>query len=53
MVKCKEGKRCGNCHTIQPFSKTHVTCLNDQSKSCGCLKSVNCGGCKHWSGDSK
>jgi hypothetical protein len=41
-------KTCGNCFTIQPHSETHVVCLNDECKSCGCLKSVNSAGCKKW-----
>lgn len=41
-------KTCGNCATIQPFSKTHVTCLCMGHKACGALKSVKSGGCKRW-----
>lgn len=50
MADTKEQKKtCGNCFTIQPFSETHVMCLNEHCKSCNCLKSVNSAGCKKWS----
>ena len=50
MADTKEQKKtCGNCFTVQPFSETHVMCLNEQCKCCNCLKSVNSAGCKNWS----
>lgn len=44
----KNRKTCGNCFTVQPHSETHVVCLNDKCRCCGCLKSVNSAGCKQW-----